>query len=141
MDVKDQHKQTLLQMTSIMERRTTLLKHLQRFGEIQHIHMPGFDLTNRQPKAKVEDIKLFVPSDLSKTEIHRYCPHSLASLEDHICFAEASDSLEDLCHHLRTRSFTNKFKIANVTGQIHNTQAREVQHRINDRVRTAELRY
>lgn len=62
-------------------------------------------------------------------------------MEDRLRFAEASDSLENLRHHLRTRSFTNRFKIANVTGQIHNTRARETQHTIDDKVRTAELQY
>jgi hypothetical protein len=62
-------------------------------------------------------------------------------MEDHLRFAEASDSLETLHHQLRTCSFTNRFKIANVTGQIHNTHARETQHRIDDKVRAAELQY
>lgn len=62
-------------------------------------------------------------------------------MEDRIRYAEASDALEDLRHHLRTRSFTNKFKIKNITGQIKNTRAREVQHRVDDKVRASELRY
>jgi hypothetical protein len=45
------------------------------------------------------------------------------------------------CKVLRTRSFTNRFKIANVTGQIRNTRARETQHSIDDRVQTYELQY
>lgn len=35
----------------------------------------------------------------------------------------------------------NCFKIANVTGQIHNTRARETQHHIDDKVRAAESQY
>jgi len=82
-----------------------------------------------------------MPSELSPSDRRKFCPNGLSLLEDRIRFAEASDSLEDLRHHLRTRSFTNKFKIANVTGQVNNTRAREVQHRIDDKVRTAELQY
>jgi hypothetical protein len=82
-----------------------------------------------------------MPSDLSVTNRRKYCPDRLATIEDRLRHAEASDSLEDLRHHLRTRSFTNRFKIANVTGQIHNTRAQESQHCIDDKGRVAELRY
>jgi hypothetical protein len=62
-------------------------------------------------------------------------------MEDRLRYAEAMDALENLRHHLRTRSFTNRFKIANVTGQVHNTRARERQNQIDDKVRAAELQY
>jgi hypothetical protein len=133
-EVKGKRKQTLLQTTSIVERRTVLLKRIQRFREIQQVYMPGFDpknsahlerLSTAHPSSSihVEDTKLYMPSDLSNTQRRLYCPGGLADMEDCLRFAEASDSLESLRHHLRTRSFTNRFKIANVTGQIHNTRA------------------
>jgi hypothetical protein len=148
-------KQTLLQTTSLVERRTVLLKRIQRFREIQRLYMPGFDpadYTNTEhhnaadsgsttPSTNVKNTKLYMPSELSVLDRRKFCPNGLASMEDRIRFAEASDSLENLRHHLRTRSFTNRFKIANVTGQIKNTHAREVQHRIDDKVRASELQY
>lgn len=149
--MKGLRKQTLLQTTSLLERRTTLLKRIQRFREIQRVSMPGFnwqDHTHAADKTpddgkprQPEDYRLFMPSELSVPDRRKYCPNGLADSEDRIRYAEASDALEDLRHHLRTRSFTNKFKIKNITGQIKNTRAREVQHRIDDKVRTAELRY
>jgi carboxypeptidase C (cathepsin A) len=89
----------------------------------------------------VENIKLYMPSELNPSNHRKFCPNGLASIEDRIQFAEASDSLEDLRHHLRTCSFANKFKITNVTGQIKNTCAWEVQHHINDKVQASELWY
>jgi hypothetical protein len=115
--------------------------------------MPGFDpknsvhlehlasSPNTSTSVHVEDCKLYMPSDLSHSDRRKYCPGGLSDMEDRLRFAEASDALENLRHHLRTRSFANRFKIANVTGQIHNTRARETQHRIDDKVRTAELQY
>jgi hypothetical protein len=116
--------------------------------------MPGFDPrnytdtehndstnSNISSTTAVENTKLYMPSELSASDRRKFCPNGLASVEDRIRFAEASDSLEDLRHHLRTRSFTNKFKIANITGQRKNTRAREVQHRIDDKVRASELQY
>jgi len=154
LEVKGKQNQTLLQKTSTVERRTTLLKRIQRFREIQQLYMPGFD-----PKARshidldrsassatsrsihVEHCRLYMPSDLSDIDRRKYCPNGLAAIEDRLRYAEATDSLEHLRHQLRTRSFTNRFKIANVTGQIHNTRARETQHRIDDKVRVFELQY
>lgn len=142
-EVKGERKQTLLQTTSLVERRTTLIKRFQRFREVQSVHMPGFDPLTRQTEAtEIENTKLYLPSDLKdKYEWRKYCPNGLVALEDRIRFAEACDALEDLRHWLRTRSFTNQFKVAFVTGQIKNMRAREVQHRIDDRVRAAETRY
>src|SRR5882672_5898918 len=45
-EVSGLRKQTLLQTTSIVERRTVLLKRVQRFREIQRFYMPGFDPRN-----------------------------------------------------------------------------------------------
>jgi hypothetical protein len=114
--------------------------------------MPSFDPKNSahlerlaSPDAStsvhVEDCKLYMPSDLFESDRRKYCPDGLSNMEDCLRFAEACDTLENLCHHLRTRSFANRFKIANVTGQIHNTRARETQHRIDDKVHGAELQY
>jgi len=115
--------------------------------------MPGFDpknsthlerlasSPNTSSSTHVEDCKLYMPSDLSQSDRRKYCPGGLSGMEDHLQFAEACDTLENLHHHLRTRSFANRFKIANVTGQIHNTHARETQHRIDNKVQAAELQY
>jgi len=114
--------------------------------------MPGFDHKNctadlqgsadsTASSKNVENTKLYMPSELNASDRRKFCPNKLTLTEDRIWFAEASDALEDLHHHLRTCSFTNKFKVANVTGQKKNTQAREVQHRIDDKVRASELQY
>jgi hypothetical protein len=142
----------LLQKTSIVERRTVILKRIQRFREIQYVYMPGFDpknhahtehLTSTDPShsVHVEDCKVYMPSELTESDRRKYCPDGLAAMEDRLRYAEASDSLENLCHQLRTHSFTNRFKVANVTGQIHNTRTRETQHGIDDKVRAAKLQY
>jgi hypothetical protein len=133
LEVKGKQKQTLLQKTSIVKRRTVILKRIQRFREIQQVYMPGFDpknhahterLASTDPSrsAHVEDSKVYMPSELSESDRRKYCPGGLATMEDCLRHAEVSDSLENLRHQLRTRSFTNRFKVANVTGQVHNTR-------------------
>lgn len=114
--------------------------------------MPGLDPSDitqtellscsaRVASTNIEDSKLYMPSDLIALARRRYCPGGLPEMEQRLWHAQASDSLEDLWHHLRTRSFTNRFKIANITGQIHNTCTRESQHTIDDKVRVVELQY
>lgn len=97
--------------------------------------------TPTSTSSQVENFTLWLPSELTALERRKYCTASLIEVEDRLRFAEATDSLESLRHHLRTRSFANRWKIANVTGQIHNTRAREQQARIDDKVKAAELQY
>jgi hypothetical protein len=92
-------------------------------------------------KAHYHNVRLFLPSELNDCDRRWYCPSGLAGLENRLRYAEATDALENLHHHLRTHSFTNRFKIANVTGQINNTRSRETQNRIDDKVRQSQLQY
>ena len=82
----------------------------------------------------IEDFKLYMPSSLSPCTCHQFCQPSLLQMEECIQDAEAHDAIEDLWHHLHTWSHANKWKIANITGQIHNTCAREWQACIDDHV-------
>ena len=82
-----------------------------------------------------------MPSDLSDADCRKYCPNGLAAIEDRLRYGEASDALENLRHQLRTHSFTKRFKVANVTGQIHNTRARETQAGIDNKVRACAIQY
>jgi hypothetical protein len=94
-EVSGLQKQTILQKTLLVERRTVLLKRIQRFREIQRIHMPGFDSKNHghalpsaahnnTTSSPVEDIRLFLPSELNDCDRRRYCPSGLAGLENRL---------------------------------------------------------
>jgi len=89
----------------------------------------------------VEDTHLFLPSELNEHDCCRYCPAGLVGMENCHWYAEATDALEDLHHHLHTQSFTNQIKAANVMGQINNTHLRETQHCIDNKVQHSELHY
>lgn len=143
-EVKGLRKSTLLQQTSLVERQTALLKQVQRFREVQRLHMVGFDhhsYADTPSPENVEDFKLYMPSSIPLHSRRKFCQPSLLHAEERIRDAEAHDALEDLRHHLRTRSYANQWKIANVVGQIHNTRARERQATIDDHVRTAATQY
>lgn len=55
--------------------------------------------------------------------------------------AEVSDALDGLRNRLRSRTFMNKYKIKNITGQNPNTRARELQARVDARVHLLKIRY
>lgn len=140
---------TALQSTSIVERRTVLLKRLTRFREIQQIYMPSVDAqvlahesrSSSTTPVHIEDAKLFMPSELTSTQREEYCHEGIADTENRLRYAEAFDSLEDLRRQLRTRTYISRFKIKNVTGQKANTRARDKQSTIDASVKSSELRY
>jgi hypothetical protein len=55
--------------------------------------------------------------------------------------AEATETLETIRSGLRMRTVTNRFKVANVTGQRVNTCVQGVQHGVDVRIHGAKLRY
>lgn len=55
--------------------------------------------------------------------------------------AQLSDSLEELRSQLRMRTFTNRYKIKNVTGQRVNTSTQALLNQIGDKVRASSVRY
>lgn len=89
----------------------------------------------------IEDAKLFLPSELTRIEREQYCDKSLPLVEDRLRYSEASDALEKIRRQLRTRTFTNQFKIKNVTGQRLNTRSRAAQGTIDEGVKMSQLRY
>lgn len=151
-EIKGVAKPTALQATSFVESRTTLLKRLNRFREIQHTYMPGVDaqvlahearLSSKSPATAVhvEDATLFMPSELTNRQRDEYCVEGLAEIENRLRYAEAFESLEELRRHLRCRTYMNRFKVKNITGQKDNTRARDKQSTIDAAVKAAELRY
>jgi hypothetical protein len=105
-----------------------------RFDAKSHAHAL-YTASGKDPVSiHVEDTCLFLPSELSNHDYHKYCLAALVGLEDRLQYTEATDALEYLHHHLCTHSFTNCFKIANVTGQINNTCSCKTQHHIDDKV-------
>lgn len=136
-------------MTSFVERRTILLKRLRRFREVQEVYMPGVDAQVLAHEARssstaaihIEDAKLFLPSELNAIQREEYCREGIVASENRLRYAEAFESLEELRRLLRTRTYLNRFKVKNVTGQKDNTRARDKQSTLDASVKTAELRY
>ncbi|KAI0038982.1 hypothetical protein FA95DRAFT_1585382 [Auriscalpium vulgare] len=125
------------QLAQMQESRTSLLRLIHRFRADQEIHMPRVasiidydESTLSHTTIRPENIRLHLPSDVSASERHALCDRSLVDIESKLRLAAASDALDGVRHQLRFRTYVNRFKITNVTGQRKNTRARALQTRI-----------
>lgn len=88
-----------------------------------------------------ENTCLHLPSDLDGALRTEVCPSGLATTEDRLREAAASDALEELRRLLRHRTAMNQAKIKHIVGQGPNTRARDAQQRMDMRVKTCKVQY
>lgn len=104
--------------------------------------LPDPTVLDDAPGARAETIRLYFPSDLAEgRDRDRACINGLAEVEARIRQALACDNLHDLRQHLLTRTFLNKWRVKNVSGQRTGTRARSLQHVIDMKVADAKTRY
>jgi hypothetical protein len=107
--------------------RTTLLRHIRQFREIQRVYMPLVRgvLTAAQQEmydGAVDQVpeatQLFMPSEISDSMIRcMVCARRLPKIEARMREGEAMDALEAVHHGLRTWTMTNHYKLRNFTGR------------------------
>ena len=93
------------------------------------------------PDILAENIRLYLPSELSSADRDRACAAGVADAEARIRHADASEALDDLRRYLRTRTCLNKWRVKNVVGQHQGTRSRVLQHRTDIKVQAAKTRY
>lgn len=148
MDVKAKTSPTALQRAEFQERRVALRKKLVRFRELQVSYMPGLrsvlsnpEILDDSSEARVESTRLYFASELSMTQRARACAVGISEAEEEVRLADVSEALEALRRHLRTRTFLNKWRIKNISGQRPSTRARALQDRVDVKVHAAKMRY
>ncbi|KAJ7429914.1 hypothetical protein B0H11DRAFT_2166673 [Mycena galericulata] len=150
LDVRSRKKMSTYQELDFVKRRTALLKKIKRFRKMQDIYMPGLrdELSTEQQailegasRKEPEATRLFLPSALGEAARKRAAAPGIADVEARFRHAEATEALEGIRRGLRMRTVTNRFKVANVTGQRANTRAQGVQHLVDVRIHAAKLRY
>ncbi|KAF7969254.1 hypothetical protein HWV62_27842 [Athelia sp. TMB] len=148
-DMKQHPDPTTLQKSQFQSRRVALRKRILQVRELQAIYMPGLrtvlpdpTVLDDAPHARAEDIRLYFPSDLNTGTIRdRACINGIPDVEARARQALAYDNLHDLRRHLLTRTFLNKWRVKNVSGQRTSTRARSLQHTIDMKVHDAKIRY
>lgn len=139
---------TTTQATSLQERRTALLRKIQKFRDVQDVYMPGLrrllDRTSTgepEQDTRPETLNIHLPSSLPSADRAAACVPGVSEIEDRLRHAEACEALEDLRRQLRMRTFTTKFKARQVAGQGGYTRARTLQDQIEARIKAARTRY
>ena len=131
------------QLAKLQERTNVLKRRIDNWQSIQLLFVPSIIRLrdeDAQPgvPAKVEEIKLFLPSDICDRVS---CPIKLCEHEWKLREAQAHEALRDLRHFLRLRTHLYKFKDTNVRGQVANTRARTTISRTDRKVSTAAAKY
>ncbi|KAJ8697361.1 hypothetical protein PTI98_004171 [Pleurotus ostreatus] len=137
---------TTVEATQLQTSRTSLLKRVKKFRDIQTTYMPGLQdylksIPNVSATATPESILLYLPSFFSVDQRASICPSELSHLENRLRFAQATEALTKLRRQLRTRSFAHSYKTRNVHSQGAYTRSRLLQNQIEVRIKAIRVQY
>ncbi|KAA1474820.1 hypothetical protein DENSPDRAFT_852549 [Dentipellis sp. KUC8613] len=161
---------TIAATNDVRKQENTLLHRVLAWQEVQDIYMPGVsslrkgsrtdeDYSNDDHMADIdadansdadthsmpaaESIELHLPSSVPHRLLLVESIRQLASVEAHLCSAQADDALTDVRRLLRTCHSVYNFKFLNVsgTGNKPNTHIRAIFNQIQTRIDRAQHRY
>ncbi|KAJ7889257.1 hypothetical protein B0H13DRAFT_1888092 [Mycena leptocephala] len=136
--------------SKIQEHRFALHAKLRTFRTLQQIYTPAAaaaverEERSRNPDAtpvKPENIRLFLPSELTDSEWATGCQEGLAEMEAKLREAQCNDALVKLRGHLHAKHHILYWKPSNVTGQIGATCSQTLIGQISDRITATATKY
>lgn len=105
-------------------------------GLLQHLlNCERIDPGSTADSEKAEDIRLWLPSSLTKADHERICVPGLAAAEEKLQTAQCHDSLANIRDTLRLKLQMIQFKNKNIRGQRQGTRSRELINRVHNRAR------
>ncbi|KAL1658134.1 hypothetical protein GGF50DRAFT_67861 [Schizophyllum commune] len=148
-EVKAIAQPTSTQQLAIIKKRSSLRKSVEKLRAWQRIYMPSLrqHLTNEELAIydkvidDVENMRLFMPSELSTSVREAVCAPGVAATETAFRKAEAEECLEDLRRALHVRTTTDQFRQANMRFIGAATRARAAFDKIAKRVHILKIRY
>ncbi|KAL0575107.1 hypothetical protein V5O48_006857 [Marasmius crinis-equi] len=103
---------TILQQKALQEKRTGLLRRIQKHRKAMVVHMPLLqNLIDKLPEKEAsspETMQLFLPSSLPAQNRHQICPQELITVEDELRWGQCFDSLARLRSQLQARTVAYK---------------------------------
>ncbi|KAJ7834169.1 hypothetical protein B0H13DRAFT_1653377 [Mycena leptocephala] len=135
--------------SKIQEHRLALLAKLRPFRALQQIYTPAAIRAververSRNPEAppvKAENIRLFLPSDLTETE-RATCQDGLTEMEAKLREAQCNDALVTLRARLHAKRHVLYWKFGNVSGQNGATRSQTLVGQISDRIQATAEKY
>ncbi|KAJ7470051.1 hypothetical protein B0H11DRAFT_1730903 [Mycena galericulata] len=136
--------------SQIQELRIALLKKLKTFERLQLVFMPGVAALREAaeeerdpdvPAPKAEDIKLWMPSELTVEQRRSACRRGLADMEAKLRVGQCTDALSDLCSRLHAQRFLITWRNSNAVGQRAATRSATIIGRVGDRIARIAAKY
>ncbi|KAH7904941.1 hypothetical protein BJ138DRAFT_1118936 [Hygrophoropsis aurantiaca] len=141
-DAANPGQRTANQMSHLEEKRIACLAKIKTFRDLQRLYMPGAvcciqrkeDERNREAlPPKVEDIDLWLPSELPIGEQTSGCIQGLPDMERKLREAQCHDALDALRARLHAKAHLIAFRNKNTRGQVQSTRSRTLIGHIGDR--------
>ena len=140
---------TYLQQTKMQERVNTLGRKIAAWIQVQQLYMPAVLAIRASMAAQVmpdgsdavvpaQSLPLYLPSGLPNRSI---CDLRLQQYEWQLRYAQANDTLNTLCHHLRLQAHIRNFKMRFDHGQIANLRSNDVISRNQVKIASDTRRY
>ncbi|KAJ7626008.1 hypothetical protein FB45DRAFT_1030326 [Roridomyces roridus] len=136
--------------SQIQELRLSLSKKVRAYETLQDIFMPGVTALRREAEearnpdlapARVEYVKLWLPSELSVDQRRTGCRKGLAMMEARLREGQCADALKDLRARLHAQRFLITWRNTNAVGQKGSTRSATLIGRVGDRVARVAAKY
>ncbi|KAJ6454065.1 hypothetical protein C8R47DRAFT_1083232 [Mycena vitilis] len=136
--------------SQIQELRLSVHKKLRTFERLQAVYMPGVAALREAaeekrdselPAPKAEDIKLWLPSDLSVSERRSACARGVAEGEAKLRHGQCVDSLDNVRSRLHTQKHLITWRNSNSVGQRAATRSATLIGRVGDRLARVADKY
>ncbi|KAJ7659782.1 hypothetical protein DFH06DRAFT_1326803 [Mycena polygramma] len=136
--------------SQIQELRLSFHKKLRMFERLQGVYMPGVAALRENaeerrdpdmPPPKAEDIKLWLPSDLSAAERRTVCARGVAESEAKLRHGQRMDALDNVRSRLHTQKHLITWWNSNSVGQRAATRSASLIGRVGDRLAWVAEKY
>ncbi|KAF7299241.1 CxC2 domain-containing protein [Mycena indigotica] len=134
----------------IEELRVSFFKKLKTLRNQQEVFMPGVSGLQQaeeecrdtdRPPTKAEDVKLWLPSDLTEAQRGRASRAALSTLEAKLREAQCGDALSQMRDLLYTKTHIIHYRNSTSVGQRASTRSSTLISRVTDQIRREATKY
>ncbi|KAJ7128209.1 hypothetical protein C8R43DRAFT_897228 [Mycena crocata] len=134
----------------VEEMRIAFFSKLSAFRRLQDVYMPGAVRALEEeeerrdqelPPAQAEEVRLYLPSELSAAEREHGCRAGLAEMEAELRGGQCSDAIDYVQNRLHAKRHLLMFRGPNVAGQRAGLRSNTLVERVADRVQVGAQKY
>jgi hypothetical protein len=136
--------------SQIQELRISFLRKLKTFEKLQLVYMPGVVVMRDEaenardpdvPPPKAEDIKLWMPSELTAAVRRATCARGVVEIEAKVRGSQCQDALDNLRSRLHAQKHLILWRNSNSAGQRAATRSATLIGRVGDRIARVAAKY